>query len=84
MEFKTAFLEAMRQNSPREFNRLARTGELEALLQAKMEEAYRMLDELLVDVPRAENGAPRDVQAVHEAERLVLETLIESPLATTE
>lgn len=83
MEFRTAYLQAMRASNPQEFNRLTRSGQMEAHLQAKTQEAYQMLDDLLVGVPRAANGAPRDVRAVHEAERQVIETLTEFPRAPT-
>lgn len=79
MEFKTAYIQAMREADPREFNRLVRSGQIEAHLQAKSMEAHRLLEQLLADVPRAENGAPLDVQAVHEAERYVIETMTEFP-----
>lgn len=79
MEFKVAYLEAMRSQAPQMFNRLRRTGALDAHVQKKAEEASRMFEELTADEPKLPNGLPRSPVAIREAEEQVRATLIEFP-----
>ena len=84
MEFRVAYLQAMRERDPKGFNQLVRSGQMEAFLQAKTTEAYAMLEQLLAGQPRDPNGAVLDLVAQRQAERTVIETLIEEPLPTPE
>ena len=78
MLFKTPYLEAMREQAPRMYNRLIRTGKMDAHLDEKSGEAHRMLEELTKDAPKLPNGLPENPYLI-QAEQLVLETLIEFP-----
>ena len=81
MEFKIAYLQAMREQAPRMFNELRRSGAMDAYLKAKTKEAYRMRDELLEGVPKLPNGVPSNPQDSHRAEEQVFAALIEFPPA---
>lgn len=78
MEFKVPYLLAMREQDPKMFMDLRRSGELEAHVQQKAEEASQMLKGLLANVPKSEHGnaGVSDQQA---AEEQVLATLIDFP-----
>ncbi len=78
MEFKLPYLLAMREQAPKMFNRLRRTGAMDAHLQEKSTEAHRMFEELTADAPKLPGGYPKSPYASR-AERTVLETLIEFP-----
>ena len=78
MQFKTPYVLAMREQSPKMFNRLIRAGLMEAHLQQKVAEAYRMFEELTADAPKLDNGLPTLPHRTR-AEQIVLETLIEFP-----
>lgn len=78
MEFKGPYLMAMREQAPKTFNRLRRTGALEAHLRKKGEEAQRMFEELTAGAPKLPNGLPEQPHR-REAEQAVLATLIEFP-----
>lgn len=78
MEFKGPYLMAMREQAPKLFRELRKTGQMDAHLQAKSAEAHRMLDELTKDAPKLPNGLPKAPQRI-QAEQIVLETLIEFP-----
>ena len=79
MEFKSPYLQAMREQAPRMFNRLRRTGALDKHVQDKTAEAHRLFRELTANAPKLPNGL---VEQPHrrEAEQAVLTTLIEFPL----
>lgn len=76
MEFKLPYLLAMRERAPKMFNQLRRSGEMDAHLQMKSEEAHRMFEELTADEPKLPNGLPTSQSAIREAEEIVLATLI--------
>lgn len=78
MEFKGPYLQAMRDQAPKMFNRLRRTGALNAHLKQKSQEAQRLFSDLTKDVPKLPSGYPQDPEA-REAEQLVFATLIEFP-----
>lgn len=79
MEFKLAYLEAMRTQAPQMFNRLRKTGALDAHLEQKTKEAYRMLSEQTASLEKLPSGMPKDQAALRQAEESVLATLIEFP-----
>lgn len=79
MEFKEPYLLAMRDRAPRMLRELSKTGALQAHLNAKSREAHRMFEELTAHLPKLPNGVVRDTAARQQAERLVLDTLIEFP-----
>lgn len=78
MEFKGPCIQAMYDRAPKMLRDLQRRGLVERHLQKKSEEAHRMFDELTKDAPKLPNGFPAAPHA-SQAERLVLETLIEFP-----
>ena len=56
MEFKEPYVLAMRDQAPKMFNRLRRTGAISAHLQAKSVEAHRMYEELAKGKERLPSG----------------------------
>ena len=78
MEFKAPYLQAMRERAPRMFNHLRRSGALDAHVQKKTAEAHLMFEELTASAPKLPSGLPEQPYR-SEAERQVLETLIEFP-----
>lgn len=79
MDFKIAYLEAMREQAPQMFNELRRSGAMDSHLTQKSAEAHRMLEELTAGAAKEANGVVTDPQVRASAERQVLETLIEFP-----
>lgn len=78
MEFRVPYVTAMRQQAPKMFNRLTRSGELEAHLNAKCQEASQMFADLTKDAPKETGGYPREPEATEAAEQ-VRAVLIEFP-----
>ena len=78
MEFKGPYLQAMSDQAPKMFNRLRRTGALDAHANRKSEEAHQLFDDLTADAPKLPNGLPK-LPYRREAEELVFATLIEFP-----
>ena len=78
MEFKGPYLQALRDQAPKLFNRLRRTGALNAHLEQKSKDAHRLFDDLTADAPKLPNGLPEQPHR-REAEHQVLATLIEFP-----
>lgn len=79
MEFKLAYLNAMRDQAPKMFNELRRTGAMDVHLQKKGEEAMRLRDELLANEPKGPSGLPKNLTAQRLAEEIVFKQLIEFP-----
>jgi len=79
MEFKLAYLNAMRDQAPKMFNELRRTGAMDAHLQMKGEEAMRLRDELLANEPKLPSGLAKNIAAQRLAEEIVFNQLIEFP-----
>ncbi len=79
MEFKLPYLIAMREQAPKMFNRLRRTGALSAHLKAKSAEAHRMYEELAKGKPKLPNGLVRSASDLQQIEELVFAALIEFP-----
>ena len=78
--FNSSYLLAMREQAPRMFNQLRRTGALNAHVSAKAKEANVLFEELAAKLPKLPNGglkSPSDQQQVQE---LVFATMIEFPL----
>ena len=78
MEFQGPYLQAMRDQAPKMFNRLRRTGALNSHVKQKLEEASRLFDDLTADAPKLPNGLPENPHR-REAEEQVFATLIEFP-----
>lgn len=78
VEFKGPYLRAMREQAPKMFNRLRRTGAMEVHLQQKSEEAHRLFAELTANAPKLQNGLPMQPY-FREAEEIVFAALIEFP-----
>ena len=79
MEFKEPYVLAMRDQAPRMLRELSRTGALQAHLNAKSREAHRLFEKLTAHLPKLPNGEVRDTAARQQAERSVLDMLIEFP-----
>jgi hypothetical protein len=79
MEFKTPYVLAMREQAPKMFMELVRSGKIEDHLQDKSMEAHRMLQELLASAPKDPDGRPQ-MEAARAAEEIVRATLIEFPV----
>ena len=79
MEFKLAYLNAMRDQAPKMFNELRRTGALDAFVQEKGEEAMRLRADLLANEPKDPNGLAKNIAAQRLAEEIVFKQLIEFP-----
>src|SRR4051812_21954939 len=73
MEFKSQYLQAMRDNAPKLLAELHRHGRLEQHLQQKSAEAHAMLRDLLKKHPDPSLAQQR------QAEEIVRQTLIEFP-----
>lgn len=78
MEFKLPYAQAMRQQAPKMFNQLCRSGQFEAHLQAKSHEAHAMLKEILAQAPLDKYGKPT-MQAEREAEEQVFAAMLDFP-----
>ncbi len=76
MEFKLPYLLAMREQAPKMFNQLRRTGALDAHVKPKSKEAHRLFADLTADAPTLPSGYPKEPWA-REAEQQVFATLIE-------
>jgi len=79
MEFKEPYLLAMRDRAPKMFNRLRRTGAMNAHLQAKSLEAHRMYEELAKGKERLPSGLVRSASSRQQIEEQVFAALIELP-----
>ena len=78
MNFKYPYLLAMREQAPKMFNQLRRTGALDAYVETKSKKADDLFDYLTKDAPKLDNGLPEQPY-LGRAERAALETLIEFP-----
>jgi len=78
MEFKGPYLFSMREQAPKMFMELRRSGKLDQHLQEKSEEAHRLLEELLKGKPKDSHGL-YDPADKREAEEIVRHQLIEFP-----
>lgn len=72
MEFRVPYLNLMRERAPKLFNQLRKSGQMDAHLQAKMDEAFRMRDELSKD-------RPNDPMTRREIEEQVMAAMAEFP-----
>lgn len=81
LNFRTAYLQAMRDQAPAMFQELRKTGALEAHLDRKEAEAKAMYRDLTAGLPTLPSGALRDLKAESEATEQVMGTLIEFPPA---
>jgi hypothetical protein len=79
MQFMEPYLIAMRKNAPAMYQRLKATGALVPHLEAKTKEAHDLYRQLTEAEEKYPNGLVRSLQAHSEAERTVMETLIEFP-----
>ncbi len=79
MEFSLPYQLAMREQAPKMFNRLRRTGALSAHLKAKSAEAHLMYDELAKGKPRLPSGLVEGASNRQQIEELVFAALIEFP-----
>jgi hypothetical protein len=82
MEFKGLYLQAMREQAPKMFNQLRRTGALDKHVQEKAAEARRLFEDLTANAPKLPNGLP-ELPYRREAEEQVFATLVEFPSEET-
>ncbi len=78
MEFRLPYLQAMRAQAPKLFNRLSRSGELESYVNEKAKQASDLFHELTKDAPKEQGGYPKEPFA-SEAAEAVMQTLIDFP-----
>ena len=78
MEFRLSFLQAMRQQAPKMFNRLNREGKLQEFADEKAKQASELFQELTKDAPKEPGGYPKEPFA-SEAQEAVMQTLIDFP-----
>ncbi len=78
MEFKGPYLHAMREQDPKLFRELVKSGQMEAHLQQKGREAMDLLRQLLAAGAKDEHGEPT-INSRLQAEEIVRGTLIEFP-----
>jgi len=83
VEFQGPYLQAMREQAPKMFNRLRRTGALNAHVEQKLTEASQLFDDLTADAPKLPSGLPEQPH-LREAEEQVFATLIEFPSESPE
>lgn len=79
MEFKLPYQLAMREQAPKMFNRLRRTGALDAHVSKVAAEARRMYAELAKDKPKLPNGLVKSASDRQQIEERVFAALIEFP-----
>jgi hypothetical protein len=79
MEIKEQYLLAMREQAPKMFNEMRKTGALDAHLTAKAKEAAAMFQQISAGEPTHPNGLLKDDQRRREIEEQVRGTLIEFP-----
>ena len=79
MTFKGPYMQAMRQQPPQMFNELVRSGQLEAHVRKKSEEAHQMLRDPLAPEPKGVDGLPGDPQAQRLAEERMLGEMLNFP-----
>jgi hypothetical protein len=74
MDFKVPYLLAMREQAPKMFMELRRSGRLEQFLQQKSHEAHQLLREILA---KHQQNEPPSLQQKREAEEQVFGLMIE-------
>ena len=84
MDFKTIYVQAMREHQPKQFNELVRSGRIEAYLQERSKEAHAMLRDLLKDEPRGPGGAVSNLAKERAAEEQVLAVFLDFPQPESE
>ncbi len=80
MEFSLPYQLAMRDQAPKMFNRLRRTGVLAAHVKAKAAEARRLYAQLAEGLERLPSGLVKGAHNRQQIEEQVFATLIEFPL----
>lgn len=79
LNFRTAYLQAMREQAPAMFNELRRSGAMETHLNRKAAEAQAMFRELTEGKPTLPSGALANPQDAQQATEQVFATLITFP-----
>ena len=80
MDFKSQYVQALRDKDPGLFRDLHRRDQLDAFLQEKSAEAHRLLDDLLAPEPKGPDGLPKDPQALRLAEDRVRSQMLDFPV----
>ena len=78
MEFRLPYMQAMRQQAPKMFNRLSREGKLQAFVDEKAKQASDLFQELTEDAPKEKGGYPKEPFA-SEAIEAVMSQMLEFP-----
>lgn len=80
MDFKSQYVQALRDRDPGLFRELVKTGQIDQHLQDKSLEAHRLLDDLLAPEPKGPDGLPKDPQALRLAEERVKSQMLDFPV----
>ena len=78
VEFKLIYVMAMRNQAPRMFRSLVKSGKIDQFLQAKSEEAHELLRQVLGQRPKDAHGEVGEADR-RECEEVVRATLVEFP-----
>jgi hypothetical protein len=79
MDFKPVYAEAMREKAPKMWNRIVRSGELQAHLQEKSREAHALYRQLTGGKPASELTPSEERMAENQVFEAMLEFPDESP-----
>lgn len=80
MDFKSQYVQALRDHDPKLFRELVKTRQIDQYLQEKSLEAHKLLDDLLAGEPKGVDGLPKDPQALRIAEERVKSQMLEFPV----
>ena len=80
MDFKSQYVQALRDHDPVLFRDLVKRGQMDAYLQEKSLEAHRLLADLLAAEPKGPDGFPKDPQAERLAEERVKSQMLDFSL----
>lgn len=79
MEFKKIYLTAMREQAPRMFNELRRSGALDGHVAMKWKQASSIYQSLITGADLLPSGIPEDLQIMRSAEEQTLAAMLEFP-----
>ncbi len=79
MDFKSRYVQVLRDQDPKLFRELVKTNKIDQYLQEKSLEAHELLETLLAPEPKGPDGLPRDPQAQRLAEERVMAQMLDFP-----
>lgn len=77
MDFKSRYVQELRDKDPALFRELVRSHQIDQFLQQKSAEAHALLEQLLAPEPKGPDGLPKDPQALRLAEERVFAQMTE-------